>query len=738
MCLNLLIIRRNGLLSEVINCDLTVVGAGYAGICAAIAAARHGLVVALVNDRDVPGGNASSEHRVSIGGAASGNSSYYAREAGIADEIKLTIMKYNPRHVEKQDYHLTDMVFYQMILNEKNILYFPGTVVYDCQCEDNQIKRAFAFKSKTQQELIFVSPFYCDASGDGILGYKAGAEYRVGREAASEFGESLAPEKADSNVMGSCILFTTKKEDQKVEFRRPGFAYDFIKDGLISFFDRPETGRELPLIGGPYNSTWWISYGGMRDTISDSDEIDFELKRLIYSYWDYIKNSGKYPETENQYIDWIAPYASKRESRRFIGDYIMTQSDIQESRDFDDAVSIGGWALDIHDVGGIYGNEMVSAFGEVSSIYNIPFSIMYSKNIKNLFLAGRIISCTHVALGSLRVMQTLGAMGQVVGTASALCKQLNCFPSFLRKNYISKLQDVLQKDGQYIIGRPEDCGLAKDAIIRTSSEKVFENINGTFVVSLENGIAQTIPNPNGFLKQMEVYVINHLDTEVELPYTIYGEDRIHNYRFGRVLNKGVLLIPSKFKGFLTVNLDVVASDKKIFFVLHSNKNVFVLCSDKSITGAPTFNEEGKRLLENGEIRTLCFRNVVGSEGMFSPENLVNGFSRPYGYPNCWISEGKQNQWIKLNFKEPQTVKQIQLYFNPQFESDQITAPILPLITSYNIYVNTIKGQIVKRIQDNYLGQNFIQLTAEGVKEIHIDILSNNGAPDFEVFAIKVF
>ena len=721
-----------------VSCDLTVVGAGFAGICTAIAAARQGLQVALVNDRDVAGGNASSEHRVSIGGAASGNQSHYAREAGIADELKLFLVNANPKHVAKQDFHLTDMAFYQAILNEPNIRYFPGTCVYDCACEDGKITKAMGFKAKTQQTVCFESPLFCDASGDGILGVKAGAEYRVGREAAAEFGESLAPEQADSCVMGSCILFTTRQEEGIAPFCKPSFTYDFVKDNILRYFDRPETEREMPPNGGPYNGTWWIEYGGMNDTVAEADEIDFELKRLIYGYWDYIKNSGKYPETANTAIDWIAPYASKRESRRFVGEYMLTQNDIQQCREFDDAVSIGGWVLDIHDVGGIYGNERTSAYGPVHSIYNIPLSIMYSKTVPNLFLAGRLVSCTHVAMGSTRVMETLGAMGQAVGTAAALCIKYACLPTDVRHTHIQELQSLLQKNGQFIIGRKEDGGLAHSATIRTSSERVFENTEVTVEWPLSQPIFQTFPLKNGSLTTVDVYVKNRAATEVQLAYAVYGEDRRRNYRKGRLLASGTVNVPAQYDGYVTIAPNVTVEDHKVFLELTPHNELSVMCSENRITGAPTFGENGRYLQENGKARVLCFKNVEGSAGMYAADNLVNGYSRPYGGPNCWISDGKDNQWVELAFDRPQTVQEIALYGNPQFETDQFTAPIEQLLRDADITVETEDGTQIYELRDNYFGQPRIAVKARGVRKIRIDLLANNGAPNFELFAVKVF
>lgn len=723
---------------KIVECDLTVIGAGIAGICTAIAAARQGLSVCLVNDRDVPGGNASSEHRVHINGGAVGNSSYYSRESGIADELKMHIFNRNPRYNKKFDYHLSDMALVDKILSENNISYFPGTVVYDCKNENGKIIAVYGFKSKTNENITFVSPLYCDASGDGIVAYKAGAEYKVGREAKDEFGESLAPEKPDKNVMGSCILYTYCHEGKPVKFVKPDFAYDLVDDGIIKYFDRPETGRRLPANGGAYNDTWWLEYGGLDDTVLDADNIDFELKKLIYGYWDYIKNSGKYPDAEDCSIDWIAPYASKRESRRFIAEYIMKQSDIQNAVNFDNAVSTGGWSLDIHDVGGIYGNEKTSAFGEVKSMYNIPFSIMYSKDIANLFLAGRTVSCTHVALGSLRVMETLGAMGQAVGTAASLCKKYNTLPTTVNKKHIKELQSILQRNGQYIIGKPEDCGLANNAKITASSAKRFCNTKEEYELKLDNDITYTLPLDCSKLGTVSIRIKNNTDKETTIRYKVFCDERDTAYTKGELLFEGELKLDGYFDGYLPIDMSVESDEiKKVFLELQKNDDCSVCGSFERMIGMPCFRCGMWRTNIDGKALTYCFK-YEDTDNLYAAQNVVNGYSRPVSSPNCWVSNTKDNEWLQLEFEKPVDINEIQLYFNAQFEDDHFNEPIKQLVTGYKITAETENGPKNIEITNNYQPQNFVEFKASKVTKVQIDFIDNNGSDEFEVFAIKVF
>lgn len=720
-----------------ISSDLTVIGAGIAGIVAAISAARLGLHVALINDRDVPGGNASSENRIHINGGASCNNSVYSRESGIADEIKLAILHYNPRYNSKKDFHLSDMAILNMILNEPNISYFPSTVATDCKTENGMIKEVYAFCSKQSADYVFTSPLFCDASGDGTIAYKSGAEYRLGREAKDEYNESLAPDKADDAVMGSCILYSATHEGAPVSFKKPDFAYDFVKDGIIKYFDRPQTGRELPKVGDTYGGTWWLEYGGLQDTMDDCKEIDFELKKLVYGYWDYIKNSGKYPDAEDCSISWIAPYASKRESRRFMSDYVLTQNDIANEKHFDDAVATGGWSLDIHDVGGIYGNGNTSEFGEVKSMYNIPYSIMYSKNINNLFLAGRIISCTHVAFGSLRVMETLGAMAQAVGTAAYLCKENNVLPRDVAVSHVKEMQNILQKNGQYIMNLREDCGKAENAKITASSVKLLENKRVDKLISIKNGVVYTVPIYDKF-SGISAYLKNNEKQTAVVNYEIINEQSTTNYHFGEVIFKGTIEVNAEFEGFLPICYDYSGNASKIFVRISSDFDVFAGASNSRITGAPSFYSNKNRLSNDSTYLTLSFANVETAPNLYSAENIINGYSRPVNAPNCWVSNGKQNEWIELEFDEPTDFNEIQLYFNPQFDCEHFNEPIRALVTDYKITVTTANGDVCENVSDNYLGVAKHNIDVKNALKVRIDFKKNGGADDFELFAVKIF
>ncbi len=723
-------------MKRTVKTDLTIVGAGYAGICTAIAAARHGLRVALVNDRDVLGGNASSEHRIHVNGGAIGSASLYGREGGIADELKMFTFYKNPNYNQKKDYHLSDMALLDKVLAEDNIELYLGTVVYDCEVVGDKITKAFAVKPKTNEEITFESDYFCDASGDGILAFKAGCEFRMGREASSEFDESLAPEKADNAAMPSCILFTVAHTGKPVKFIKPDFAYDLVEDDKLKYFDRPETDRRLPVTADEYQGIWWLEVSYPFDTIKDADEIDFELKKLVYGYWDYIKNSGKYPDAEDMVIDWIAPYASKRESRRFMGEHILTQNDIQKVVDFEDKVSTGGWSIDVHDYQGIYGTGRTSAWGPVPSLYSIPFSIMYSKDKSNLFLGGRIASCTHIAMGSTRVIQTLGAMGHAVGAAASLCKKYGKTPSEIRHQNISELQDLLQKDGQNILYRAEDCGFVNDAKITASSEKIFENTEDLKFIPFNENAILSLPISKSFTGKVQIKVKNETANATTLKYRICDENSPIVFTCGETLSECEVEVADGFDGFVDLPIDPHGK-QRVFVEVLKNENLQIAVTENRTPGVPSFMQSMWRA-KNEDNDFIVFKGFEENADTYSVQNIKNGYSRPNRTANCWVSNGTENEWLEVEFKEPTDIKNVQIYFDAQFETEHFNNKIKQLVTDYKLTIYSESGTDEILMKDNYMARNSFETNVAKATKIRFDFIKNNGAKNFNVFSVKVF
>ena len=425
--------------------DVVVIGGGLAGCCAAIAAARRGASVALVQDRPVLGGNSSSEIRVPLNGAVWGGSkdipprNRHARETGVIDEIWLDYCVRNPSEV----YSVRDLILLEHVDAEKRIETWLNYRACDVVMRDrNTIAAVRAEPIATEQPMEFEAGLFIDASGDGWIAAQAGAEYRHGREGRAEFGESLAPEKPDDFTLCSTIQFTAKDTGKPVTFVAPPWAIPFDDEKF------PMRHHDNPLRAQTF---WWLEFGGMMDTVADADRIYRELIRIVMGVWDHIKNSGTH-DAETLDLEWIGKVPGRRESRRFMGDHVLVQGDVDGQTLFDDRVAYGGWWLDQHPPGGVYAKGSPGDRPPFHGIYSIPAGCLYSRNVSNLLFAGRNISTSHVGHSGIRVMRTLSVIGQATGTIAAMCAAKRRAPRDVATAHVHEVQQQLLRDDAYLIG----------------------------------------------------------------------------------------------------------------------------------------------------------------------------------------------------------------------------------------------------------------------------------------------
>lgn len=427
--------------------SLVIVGGGLTGVCCAITAARAGADVALIQDRPVLGGNASSEVRLWALGATShmGNNNRWSREGGVIDEILVE----NTFRNQEGNPVLFDMVLIDKVLSEPNITLYLNTCVYDAEMSGRTVRSVTAFNPQTGTHHTIEGDLFPDCSGDGALAYMAGAEYRMGAEDREEYGEKFAPDKTRyGELLGHSILFYIKDTGRPVRFEAPEFALKEVEE-LIPRLRNPEY-FSTSQHGCKY---WWLEYGGRLDTIRDTEIIKFELWKIVYGVWNHIKNSGKYPETENYTLEWVGLFPGKRESRRFKGYYMLTQQDIIEQHEHYDAVSFGGWSIDLHPADGVYGAGRACNQWHSKGIYQIPYRCLVTPDADNLFIGGRIISVSHVANGSTRVMCTAAHGGQAIGTAAAIALRDHLKPAdLIGRERIGQLQSALLRTGHFLPG----------------------------------------------------------------------------------------------------------------------------------------------------------------------------------------------------------------------------------------------------------------------------------------------
>ena len=414
--------------------DLCVVGGGMAGLCCAIAAARHGIKVILINDRPVLGGNASSEIRMWIGGAyRSGNTQARdIREGGILEEIMLENFYQNP----SLKYPIWDSVLYEKAMAEDNLTLLLNTSCFDATMDGNRIASIKAWQSNAETFHVVEATYFADCSGDSILAPLSGAKFLYGRESKADFNETIPPEIADKKTMGMSCLFQIRETDHKVDFTPPSWAYVYETDDDLPYKDHKKN-----------NNFWWIEVGGEWDCIHDTDKCRHELLKICYGVWDHMKNRGDHG-VDNWELEWIGFLPGKRESRRYVGKCIVTQNDVESEGRFDDIVAYAGWSMDDHFPAGFYYRDgYPTIYHPAPQPWGLPLRCMISENIENLVFAGRNISVTHSALSSSRVMATCAILGQALGTAVAMATNSG---SPVENVDIPALQQTLMDDDCYI------------------------------------------------------------------------------------------------------------------------------------------------------------------------------------------------------------------------------------------------------------------------------------------------
>lgn len=410
------------------NFDLVVTGGGIAGICAAVSAARLGLQVALINDRPVLGGNNSSEIRVHLGGRI---------EAQPYDQLGNLIKEFGPErggNAQPASYYEDDKKA-AFVAAEKNITLFPNYRVVKTKTKKNRITGVIARHIESSREILVSAPLFVDCTGDGTVGVLSGADYAMGRESRDQYGEPTAPEKADSMTMGASVQWYSEESADASRFPEFCYGIDFNAQNA----EKVTKGE------------WTWETGMNRNQITEFEQIrDYGLL-VVFSNWSYLKNESGDPAYRNRRLAWVAYISGKRESRRLLGDYILTENDIRNYIEYKDGTASTTWSIDLHDPDPInsrnFPGREFKAISKQTNIYPypIPYRCLYSRNIENLFMAGRNISVSHTALGTVRVMRTTGMMGEVVGMAAYLCKKHNASPRDIYPQYWDEMLPLLQQ-----------------------------------------------------------------------------------------------------------------------------------------------------------------------------------------------------------------------------------------------------------------------------------------------------
>ena len=397
--------------AETVSADLVVVGGGVPGTCAAVAAARRGLKVALVQDRPVLGGNASAEIRVWCAGEI-GNE--------IVEAVRGRFMNM------EAEAEIGDRWRQRVVDDEENIDCRLFHRAFGVEKQDARIVAVKALDVRRNRVVKFVAPLFVDATGDGWVGYWAGADYRMGREAAGEFGETMAPEKADADTLGASLMWTSERAAMDTPFSAP-WAEPWAQ-GVEAI-----------------NGEWNWEYGIHRDIIGEGEQV---RDRLLLAIFGAFSSAKKKPENNRRVLNFVPFLLGKRESRRLMGDWILSEKDVTGKKQFEDAVSRGSWSVDLHYDTCKPGVDFLTICRQPSyGRYYIPFRSCYSRNIPNLMMAGRCFSCTHVGLGGPRVINTLAMLGVACGYAAAECREHGIQPrQVYERGLVRKIQRLMGGD----------------------------------------------------------------------------------------------------------------------------------------------------------------------------------------------------------------------------------------------------------------------------------------------------
>jgi hypothetical protein len=751
--------EKRVLKTDELNTDLVVTGGGVSGLCAAITAARQGMKVVLIQDRPVLGGNASSEVRLWMLGATShmGNNNRWAREGGVVNELMIENMYRNP----EGNPLIFDTIMLEMVVKEPNITLMLNTAVYEIEKKSNDIiKSVKAFCSQNSTTYVVSAPLFVDASGDGIVGFLSGAAFRMGAESKDEFGELFAPTQEYGELLGHSLYFYTKDTGKPVKFVAPAYALDDItKIPRFRQFNAKEHGCKL----------WWLEYGGRLDTVHDTEKIKWELWRVVYAAWNYIKNSGNFPEAETMTLEWVGTIPGKRESRRFEGDYILRQQDVIEQRKHEDAVAFGGWSIDLHPADGVFSEKPGCNQWHSKGLYQIPYRCLYSRNIKNLFLGGRLISVSHVAFGSTRVMATAAHASQAVGMAAAVCHEKGILPRDIVTNkLVSLLQEKLHETGQHIpdvvISHSKD--LVQDAIITASSELTLTELpEENRLIPLDISVAQMIPLPKGRPGVFVFHADSEEDTQLDIEFRVSATAGNHTpdiiqCRSSAAIHKG--------RNCLRLQFDtIMPEDSYAFITFLKNEKIKMHHTSKRVTGMlSVFNTVNKAVSNYGKQMppedigidtfefwcpqrrpdgySLAFKYAPGIKA-FSATNIANNIDRPTNHPNAWVADWNDDQPVlNIEWEQPVTISKLDIFFDADYDHPMESVFMghpentMPFCVR-QFRVKDDKGNTIAEVKDNHQCLYSLKLDkAVQTKSLHLEVEHPGDDTPASVFSVRCY
>jgi len=754
--------RLSGLPQEVVEhgeYDVVVIGAGSAGLPAAVAAARNGARTALVHDRPVLGGNASSELGVNIVGAGFDHPN--AREGGLIEEAGLLRARYGtPR---KHGFPKMSEAFHRQAAGVENLIIFNNQRVMGVEMDGEGVIGAVkAVDTLTLERSRVRGKLFIDCTGDGWVGYYAGAEYRFGREARSEFNEKSAPEQADEITMSGLVMgdlaisFRSKDQGHAVEYAPPEWAVELPA----------ELGRNPRVFNG---GEWWLEHPGTFNDLDEPERARDELLRITFAYWGFLKNDWSQKENARNYALMYVPHMdARRETRRLVGDYLFKEQDARTGRIFPDRISYGGWPLDLHHPLGIQSGKE-GPYDKIPDpsvpIYSIPYRSTYSVNITNLFIAGRCMSCTHMGLGTLRVQGTLATVGQSVGTAAALCIDHGVMPRELGRQFIGELQQELLKDDQYIpeLLNEDPDDLARTAAATASSSALVQAAGETKLLGshpLDTFRAVMVPRGSAeHLEKVSLFLVSKKETPVDIQLHVRGAYDLGRFLPSRDIAVATATVPPKSRSYVSFDVkslhhrpDVQFNEKcalrhpYIWFWLPKTPGVEWALMETGATDVFRAYRTGKGWQAVGGEQYAFFSEpaLPGKGAGFDPDNVIDGVSRPVGpESHMWKSDPAQSmpQWLELDFGKELEMNTVQLTFDTDLNRRYPERPASRFcVKDYRVEVLDKVGEWkeVVAVRDNFLRHRIHTFPSVGTSKMRITVDATHGDPSARIFEVRAY
>lgn len=713
--------------------DFAVAGGGMAGVCCAITAARLGLKTMLIQNRPVLGGPSGSECDCDADGRIVGGASQYgnrnAKETGILEELRLEAA-YRYQHGWRNHWSI---LLREWCEKEQSLKLLLNTEVTGVKTEGNRIVSLSARTLGSELNHIVHAPLFADCTGDAFIGCEAGAEFRMGREARAEFGESLAPEVSDNVVLGSSIFFRAVDVGHPVKFVPPEWACRFEDEDSLCY----RVHRDIS------KGYYWIECGAEHDTIADNEAIYRKLLSILYGVWDHIKNHGDHG-AENYAINWISNVAGKRESRRLTGDYMMCEKDIVKHTEYPDAAAYGGWNLDLHPVKGIFSREPPSGPPNAimcPGVYQIPFRSLYSGKIDNLMMAGRNISASHVALSSTRVMGTCAVCGQAVGAAAFLMTHHQTSAREIARAHAEELRYLLYRMDHTIPGivNADPLNLTGTALAEADSAMPLRICGATEMQPLTGNcpntqVVQFFLNSEDFLESA-FFLLENTGTE---PEKIHAE-----------------LVRRENSGDISCEIPVAGADSIIPRGIHEVEFRFNAEMEKNtrcairLTGTEQVRIAlqkrylpgcHKKIKYSGDNKNYCFR-LLPEQFPFQAENVLNPENRPRQRNCIWISEPDAGLPQNLTIRFPHAVccSSLEIVFDTNL--DAVSPYIVPpeCVRDYSVEAECNGQRIgIAEVKDNRQRFRVHDFPGKEYHAFHLKIKSTWGDPSARIFQIRVY